>query len=112
MEEGVVINRTAAQQGKIPLAAWDIGNFDDSRFLSTEPNPQLSVARKDDLRKIWNGTRSKSYLAYLACARHACKCLIELYLDRYVTMQRNGSFREGPRRTKSLLPHQDKCLAK
>ena len=42
-EEGIVINRTAAELGKIPIAAWDIGSFKDSKFLSTQPDPALDL---------------------------------------------------------------------
>ena len=42
-KEGVVINRTDARLGKIPLAAWDLGSFRDSTFLSTQPDPALGV---------------------------------------------------------------------
>ena len=41
--DGVVINRIAAQQGKVPLAAWDLGSFQKSRFLSTQPSPALEL---------------------------------------------------------------------
>lgn len=42
-KEGIVINRTDARLGKIPLAAWDIGTFRDSVFLSTQPDPSLNL---------------------------------------------------------------------
>ena len=42
-KEGIIINRTDARLGKIPLAAWDIGTFRDSVFLSTQPDPLLNI---------------------------------------------------------------------
>lgn len=34
---GIVLNRTAAADGRVPLAAWDLGSASDTGFLSTEP---------------------------------------------------------------------------
>ena len=42
-KEGIVINRTDALLGRIPLAAWDLGTFRDSLFLSTQPDPLLNL---------------------------------------------------------------------
>lgn len=35
-DKGVVLNRTAAAEGRVPLAAWDIGTVDDVSFLSSQ----------------------------------------------------------------------------
>lgn len=57
--EGVVVNRTEAQLGKVPLAAWDLGTFKESRFLSMQPDPALDVKQGDACSEEFEGDGRK-----------------------------------------------------
>ena len=64
-KEGIVINRTDALLGKIPLAAWDIGTFRDSTFLSSQPDPALNLGEGRISAESFEGA-TRCYLVFIA----------------------------------------------
>ena len=42
-DEGVILNRLAAEAGRIAIAAWDLGSQEDSSFVSAKPDLDLNL---------------------------------------------------------------------
>jgi len=42
-KEGIVLNRTAASAKRIAVAAWDLGSYLDSSFVSAKPDQSLGL---------------------------------------------------------------------
>lgn len=52
-DRGIILNRTAAAQGRVPLAAWDIGSVHDNSFLSAHPDtPRINPENEHKLQAI------------------------------------------------------------
>jgi len=57
-EQGLVLNRHAANAKKIPISSWDLGSNEDSSFLSAKPDPALGLPSGRLLNENLHGTCS------------------------------------------------------
>ena len=56
-DHGIVLNRTAAACGRVPLAAWDLGSAPETRFLSTKAGlPEQGAVDSESSAQDLQGT--------------------------------------------------------
>lgn len=88
-ESGIVLNRTAAADGRVPLAAWDIGSAQTTHFLSTQPTTSPRIATGNPTAHNFQGLLS--FRSSELETTHAIGVpSYKLHAERATSMQESG----------------------